>query len=193
MTQRTCQRYSVWVPLYLAGTLEPAEAQRLEAHLRRCALCRSDLVAQDAVQVAVHLLPGVADPPQLTERILGRIASYEASRPAPRTAQCPVPRAILRSAPSRTVLVWRYSVAAVVLTVAFALLRPVAWASFVSAVTRNLSDLMVLLLAPGPDEISWGVWILGVGVLAFILLRFWRTDASVTWRRELSQRLPQLW
>lgn len=192
MSAHTCQRYSTWIPLYRASTLELVDVQRLEAHLRRCALCRADLAAQDAVQLAVQTQPGVDAPPQLTERILGRIACYEAARPASRVAPHVELRAFGR-APNRFVLAWRYSLVAAVLTVAYALLRPVAWATFMDAVARNLNDLMTILIAPGPDEISWGVWILGVGVLLFVVLRFWRADASVAWRRELSERLPQLW
>lgn len=192
MNARTCQRYTTWIPLYLAGALEPVDVERLEAHLRRCALCRADLAAQDAVQLAVQTQPGVEAPSQLTERILGRIACFEAARPMGRAPRH-IALGALGRAPNRMVLAWRYSLVAAVLTVAFALLRPVAWETFVTAVARNLNDLMMLLFAPGPDEISWGVWILGVGALLFIVLRFWRADASVAWRRELSERLPELW
>jgi anti-sigma-K factor RskA len=64
------------VGAYLLGALERDEAERFEAHLEHCPVCRHDLedlrVAADALPVAV---PQIVPPPALKDRIMGLVSS----------------------------------------------------------------------------------------------------------------------
>ena len=68
---------------YVLGHLEAGERARVEAHLRGCADCRSDVtelrpVAEEMAHVAVPLSKGAPTPPAgLGERIEARIAETE--------------------------------------------------------------------------------------------------------------------
>lgn len=193
MSSRICRRYAPQVPRYLSGTLSSAWVERFEAHLRRCALCQADLEAQRAVQHAVGQLPSVSEPPELTGQILGRIARFEAERVASQRLPVPAGMSALRLLSEQWALCWRWAAGAVLLLALYSLAQPAAWAQLMAGLQRDADALLLLLTMPGPDEISWGVWLLGAGVLLFVAMRVWRTDASEAWRRELSERLPQLW
>jgi hypothetical protein len=73
-----------------------------------------------------------------------------------------------------------------------ALLQPGAFAAFTDTVSRHATNAYMLLMMPGPDSISWGIWAGGVIVALALTVWFVRADGAAPWRRAISQRLPQL-
>ncbi len=178
----SCSRITPLLHLYVDGRLASSQFTTVEEHLSTCTSCRHDLQLLTAIADSLAADAAVEEPPQLTERILFRVADYEARRAV-------TPRASLQ----RREVAIRAGIVALLALVAFALLRPGDWANLVRSVERSLPMVVATLTSPGPNSISWGVWMLGAAVVAVAVLRIWRTDASAAWRRELANRLPQLW
>ncbi len=65
---------------YLDGTLSADEARDLEAHLAACAACRAELADLRLVDRALAAQPILAEPADLTARIMAQIAP-EGTRP----------------------------------------------------------------------------------------------------------------
>jgi anti-sigma factor RsiW len=185
----TCTTSAKWLQLYIDGRLERARLARLEGHLAACEACRRELALLEQIRDCASERELVPEPADLTQRILYRIAAYEARRALPAEAG-PLGSGV---GIPRWVTSWRGAIAAVVILMALALLRPGAFASAMDTLSRQAASAYMLLLTPGPDSISWGVWV--VACLATLALAVWfvRADASSTWRRAISQRLPQLW
>jgi anti-sigma factor RsiW len=181
----TCKKAAYWLQLYIDGRLEPSRLPRLEQHLAACDTCRQDLALLEQIRDGARESVLVAEPADLTERILYRIATYEAWRAARAEAWLPgIPRWAIG---------WRSGVVALLVLAALALLKPGALAAFTDALSHHANSAYMLLMMPGPDSISWAIW--AGGVLAALALTVWfvRADASAQWRRAISQRLPQLW
>jgi anti-sigma factor RsiW len=183
----TCKKAAYWLQIYIDGRLEPSRLPRLEQHLAACDTCRQDLALleqiRDGAREEAEAL--VAEPTDLTERVLYRIAAYEARRAARTEGWLPgIPRWAIG---------WRSGVVALFVLAVLALLQPGALAAFTDTLSRHANSAYTLLMMPGPDSISWGIW--AGGVLAALALTVWfvRADASAPWRRAISQRLPQLW
>lgn len=78
--------------LYAVGALEPAEAERVGAHLAACPSCR--LAAEDLARIVSTLpdtLPAREPAPGLRERILATAADEVAGRPRPARRRVPRP------------------------------------------------------------------------------------------------------
>ncbi len=181
----TCKKATYWLQLYIDGRMEPTRLPRLEQHLAGCDMCRQDLALLEQIRDGAHEGVLVAEPADLTERILYRVAAYEARRAARAQEWLPgIPRWAIG---------WRSGVVALLVLAALALLQPGALAALSDTLSRHANSAYMLLMMPGPDSISWGIWAGGlVAALAFTIW-FVRADASSAWRRAISQRLPQLW
>jgi anti-sigma factor RsiW len=181
----TCKRAAYWLQLYIDGRLERTRLARLEQHLAICGACPQELALLEQIRDGARASELVAEPAELTERILYRIAAYEARHAARAEEWLPgVPRWAIG---------WRSAVVALLVFAALALLQPGAFATLSDTLSRHATNAYTLLMAPGPDAISWGVWV--GGLVAALLLTVWfaRADASSAWRRAISERLPQLW
>jgi anti-sigma factor RsiW len=70
------------LPWYANGSLEPAEAAAVEAHLAECAECRADLKLEHVLSASIADLP--ADTAQGWETLRARVESEAAQRPVVR-------------------------------------------------------------------------------------------------------------
>jgi anti-sigma factor RsiW len=172
--------------LYIDGRLDSARHVRLERHLATCDACRQELALLSTIQACASEGELVAEPADLAEHVMHRVAAFEAGRALVAARELPfgIPRWVLG---------WRSALVALIGLIVLALLQPAAMASFSGQATRAASDAIQLLLSPGPDAISWGVWLLGAIVTLAITVWFVRADASSAVRRAIAQRLPQLW
>jgi anti-sigma factor RsiW len=192
MTRMTCARAEKLTQLYLDARLSPAQVAELQRHLSGCAACRGELTALLRTRHAIigtdaelDLSPE-GEPADLTDAIMRRIALYETRKTLERRPEF-IPDFVPEWVGWRSVVV---SVALVALLVMALLggLGPVA-----NTLAHQFDGVVSALLSPGPDQISWAVW-LGGGLLALIaVVWFVRADASSQWRRAISERLPQLW
>jgi anti-sigma factor RsiW len=187
MTRTTCARTGKLIHLYLDDRLSHAQALELQRHLGGCAACREELSALLNVRHAVIATDGELDlapegaPEDLTGAIMRRIAAYETRKAVERKALERRPEFIPGFVPEW--VGWRSVVITVVLAIlVITALMPGGWNAAISA-----------LLSPGPDQISWAVWLGGGLVTLLAVIWFVRADASSQWRRAISERLPQLW
>ncbi len=178
----TCSRVAVWLHLYLDGRLQPRHLAPLEAHLQQCAACRQELALLETVQHSLSRLQPEAEPADLTDRIMARVATAELRRM----------HAEARRFTLRWLDAWLALALATVSTLAFVLLNPALRVSFPVMLARSFPVVAALLGAAGPASLPWVAWI--VWIIAGVLLATWFAGAEVRtlWRRSLSQRLPQL-
>jgi anti-sigma factor RsiW len=187
MSRTTCARTGKLIQLYLDDRLSQAQASELQRHLGGCAACREELSALLHVQagivatdVEMDLTPEGA-PTDLTDAIMRRIAAYETRKAVERKTLERRPEFIPDFVPEW--VGWRSVVISVaLLALVITALLPGGWNSVIGA-----------LLSPGPDQISWAVWLGGGLVTLLAVVWFVRADASADWRRAISERLPQLW
>jgi anti-sigma factor RsiW len=187
MSRTTCARTAKLIQLYLDDRLSHAQALELQRHVGGCAACREELSALLNLRMAIVATDVESDltpegaPADLTDAIMRRIAVYETRKAVERKTMERRPEFIPEFVPDwvgwRSVLV---SVALAALVIAA--LLPGGWNGVIGA-----------LLSPGPDQISWAVWLGGGLVTLLAVIWFVRADASADWRRAISERLPQLW
>lgn len=184
-----CRKATYLIQLYLDGRLAPARHVHLEQHLASCAACRHELAVLQSIRGAAAEGELVPEPADLTALVMSRVAAYEARRAL---AAAPSPAAPPFGLP-RWVIGWRGAVVAALMLLSIALLQPTAFGGLGATLTRDVSGAFNALLGPGPDSISWAVWLLGSIVALAFTVWFARAEASSAWRRAIAQRLPQLW
>ncbi len=182
----TCKKAAYWLQLYIDGRLERSRLAHLEQHLTACDRCREELTLLEQIRDCAQESELVAEPTDLTERILDRVAAFEAHRARRAEEWLPgVPQWALG---------WRSAVLAMLILLALIVLaEPGALARVSDTLANHATSAYTLLLMPGPDSISWGIWVGGVAAALALTVWFVRADASSAWRRAISQRLPQLW
>lgn len=181
----TCKKTAYWLQLYIDDRLAPAQLARVQRHLAGCDACRAELALLTCIRDGARESELIAEPVDLTRRVLDRVAAYEAQRTAVQQAGLPGVAGLAAS--------WRKVALALVALVTLALLPPGNASAVTDTLSRHLASAYVLLLTPGPDSISWGVWAAGGLVAGAFTVWFARADASSGWRRAITQRLPQLW
>ena len=192
MTRTTCARTGKLIQLYLDDRLSQTQALELQRHLGGCAACREELSALLNVRHAMIETDGELDlapegaPEDLSDAIMRRIAVYETRKKLERRPEF-IPDFVPEWVGWRSIVV---SVALVALLVTALLggLGPVA-----NTLAHQSDGVISALLSPGPDQISWAVWLGGGLVTLLAVIWFVRADASSQWRRAISERLPQLW
>jgi anti-sigma factor RsiW len=200
MTRRQCVRASAWIQLYLDDRLSQAQAEELQRHLGGCAACREELSALLSLRHAIvetDLTSATAsesapEPADLTDAIMRRIAAFESRKVEERAALERQPVIV----PDRTsTWVGPRSIAVSVVLVALLItaLLPGGWGAVANTLAHQFDGVISALLSPGPDQVSWAVWLAGGLVTLMAVVWFMRADASSQWRRAISERLPQLW
>jgi hypothetical protein len=154
----------------------------LEAHLEGCAACRNELDMLEAICAVGAPDEPVIEPPDLTARILARVAESEARR---------------MPAPARGFgLGWADALRAALLasatTLLFILLSPALRPAVGGTLSSAFPNVVALLLAPGPGSIAWIAWLVWIAAGLMLALWFAGREVRALWRRVLAQRLPSL-
>ncbi len=76
----TCRQFVELVTDLLEGTLEPADRERVEAHLSQCDGCTAYLAQMRAMLEVAGTLPGEQVTDATTERIVDRLRAWTAER-----------------------------------------------------------------------------------------------------------------
>jgi len=192
MSRTTCGSTEKLIQLYLDDRLSQKQAEELQRHLSGCAACREELSALLSLRHAVvetDISPDITQagaPADLTDAIMRRIAAYETRKKLERR-----PEFIPDFVPEW--VGWRSVVVSVVLVALLVTALLGGLGSVANTLAHQFDGVISALLSPGPDQISWAVW-LGGGLLTLLaVIWFVRADASSQWRRAISERLPQLW
>lgn len=174
-----CRRVNRWLQVYIDGRLEPRQLPVLEAHLDACAECRAALAAYEVVAQSAGLPDGAPDPAQLTASIMARITAYEAQKQERLAAQ------------RQFALRWGDALLAALLatvsTLIFALLNPGVRGTMAQAFPLAA----MVLSAPGPGAIAWGVWVVWIASGMGLTLVLAGAEVRATWRKQLAARLGQ--
>src|SRR5262245_53434334 len=177
-----CARALALLQLYIDGRLKAAYLAPLETHLVSCTRCRDELALLAAICASAADAEAIVEPPDLTDRILARVAESAAQRS----------RATASSFGLRWADALRAALLATATTFLFVLLSPALRLSVGNQLSHSFPEVVALLLAPGPGSIAWLAWL--VWIVAGLVLTFWLAGAEVrsAWRRSLLSRLPQL-
>jgi anti-sigma factor RsiW len=201
---RTCASAQQLIHLYLDDRLNEKQAEALQRHLSGCAACREELSALlnlrlviIATDIEMGLTPERAhEPADLTDAIMQRVAAYEihkAEAEVEKRTELERRRETLPDFfPAR--VGWRsVGVSVVLVALLVTALLPGGWGAVADTLARDSNGVVGVLLSPGPNQISWAVWLGGGLVTLMAVVWFVRADASSEWRRAISERLPQLW
>jgi anti-sigma factor RsiW len=185
-----CARASKLIQLYVDDRLSQAKADELQRHLSACAGCREELASLLSLRETIVATDLAPEPADLTDAIMRRIAAAEARKAEARKAE-----ALERRPEFLPAWVgWRsIGVSAVLVALLVTALLPGGWIVVVNTLSRDLAGVINALLEPGPDQVTWAVWLAGGLVTLVVVVWFMRTDASSQWRRAISERFPQLW
>lgn len=174
----TCLRAKMLLNLYVDGRLPLRRFAILEDHLRDCAACRAELAHLELVAQALAETAPVAEPEGLTALILARIAGYEVGR--------------ARSREWAFALRWGDAMLAAVLasltTLVFVFLDP----HLRTGIFAGLAAFRDQFAGPGTSVSAWLVWLVWIGVGCVLTLWLAGAQLRTSWRRSLSQRIPQL-
>jgi anti-sigma factor RsiW len=177
-----CSRAAPLLQLYVDGRLEAPRLAALEAHLEGCATCRHELDMLEAICAVGAPGEPVIEPPDLTARILARVAESEARR---------VPDRVRGFG-----LGWADALRAALLasatTLLFILLSPALRPAVGGELSSAFPNVVALLLAPGPGSIAWIAWLVWIAAGLILTLWFAGREVRALWRRVLAQRLPTL-
>lgn len=92
----TCQEFAALLDLYVDGELPPAEAERVQAHLETCGVCRSYVDDIQAIRAAFPTIEDTPVPEGFADGVMAAIRAGKASRKrqsAPRWARVALPLA----------------------------------------------------------------------------------------------------
>jgi anti-sigma factor RsiW len=78
-----CLDVQLEMEAYVDGELSPEQATLLEQHVADCDGCRAELARLQAATAALETWPLVAEPAQLTARVMGRVRAHSAVRAHP--------------------------------------------------------------------------------------------------------------
>ncbi|MDQ2822841.1 MAG: zf-HC2 domain-containing protein, partial [Pseudomonadota bacterium] len=80
MSETEHQALQDLLPWYASGALDEAEAQRVQEHLRGCAVCRADLAWQRTLLETEGPLPAGLDPERALARLMPQLEAPAAAR-----------------------------------------------------------------------------------------------------------------
>ena len=92
----TCQEFAALLDLYVDGELPPAEAERVQAHLETCGVCRSYVDDIQAIRAAFPMIEDTPVPEGFADGVMAAIRAGKAPRKrrsAPRWARVALPLA----------------------------------------------------------------------------------------------------
>ena len=92
----TCQEFAALLDLYVDGELPPAEAERVQAHLETCGVCRSYVDDIQAIRAAFPTIEDTPVPEGFADGVMAAIRVGKAPRKrrsAPRWARVALPLA----------------------------------------------------------------------------------------------------
>ncbi|MBN2012849.1 zf-HC2 domain-containing protein [candidate division KSB1 bacterium] len=69
----TCKEFEMWMIDYMDGSLSREQRERVDAHLQKCATCRTMLADEEAVHAELHQLPKMSCPDDVIDQLLDAV------------------------------------------------------------------------------------------------------------------------
>ena len=177
----SCVRALHWLQLYIDERLDPRLLQKLEMHVSVCANCRHELVMLEQIAASLHARV-LAEPADLHDRVMRRVAEAEVRRAAARTI--------------RFAVHWSDGLLAALLatisTFVFVLMDAQLRVAVPMELARAFPGVANVLAAGSPGSTSLLAWI--IWTVSGTALALWLAgpEVRITWRDELVSHLPAL-
>ena len=182
-----CLDVQLELEAYVDGELSPEQAALLEQHVADCAGCRAQLARLQAVTAALETWPLVAEPAQLTARVMGQVRAHSAVRVHPAVRAHPaVPRFRIYWSDLAISLAGAGLAAAIVLAAYYLAPAGLAYLHHTQVILRlemlrlEASLLVQRLVRTG--AVTWGLLSLaGLTLIVALALALWDRQVFPTW------------
>ncbi|MBX5451216.1 anti-sigma factor family protein [Thermogemmatispora sp.] len=180
-----CSEAADQLQLYLDGRLSVERTRALEAHLARCASCRIELELLEEVVRHLESLQMVAEPADLSLRIMERVARTPQQQPSSILAQLrPSPGELLAAALLATIA----SLGSLLTQPALLRLLPLEGGPLMGL----LASVTHLLQSMDATTLTLVCWVMGTLVGICITLLVVGEELRSRWLRAVWERLPVL-
>ena len=179
-----CSEATRQLQLYIDDRLSLDKMRALEAHIATCADCREDLFLLEEAVRSMHSFRMIAEPQDLTQRIMERVAV---------TPQRRIPD-LTPLQPSLTELLLAIFLATFT-TLGVILAQPSIRAALPFANGHDAVSLFFLntlhqMLAFDISTLTWAFWVIGTLLGVFITLLLVGEDVRSQWFKAMIDRLP---
>jgi len=180
-----CREAAQKLQLYLDNRLTIEQARPLEAHVANCAACLEELVLLEEVTQNLHAITVIAEPDDLNEQIMRRVAMTAQRTKSPRFS-------LLR--PSLAELL------VVVLLATIATLGPILqqpslrallpFANGHDSLSLAVMSLLHMLTTAGSNTLILALWVIGTVLGICITLVVAGNEMRSLWFKAVMERLP---
>lgn len=185
-----CLRASRLLQLYIDGQLDLQQTRALKFHLANCPFCYEDFLLYEEIGQALQGMELVAEPADLTENIMRRVAISEEIAQQERAEK-------LRQAGLRPSL---GELCAAILLATFAMFgivfgqpairRMLPIANGYDGVSLFFIHLWSMLTSINSDTLMLGFWVIGTALGIWITLVLVGAELRNSWLRAVMDRLP---
>jgi len=176
-----CLDVQLELEAYVDGELSPEQAALLEQHVADCDGCRAQLARLQAVTAALETWPLVAEPAQLTARVMGRVRVHPAVRAHPA-----VPRFRIYWSDLAISLAGAGLAAAIVLAAYYLAPAGLAYLHHAQVILRlemlRLEASLLIQRLVRTGAVTWGLLSLaGLTLIVALALALWDRQVFPTW------------
>lgn len=180
-----CSDAARQLQLYIDHRLPLKQIRLLEAHIAECATCRHELVLLQEVATSLRAMQPVAEPADLTVRIMQRVAAHPRRRREGRYS-------LLRLSLIETLVIFFL---ATVTTLGFIWNQPALRATLPFANGHNASaqpflNMLSMLAASNTGFLMLVLWVVGALIGIWITLALAGDEMRAEWLKAMMDRLP---
>jgi predicted anti-sigma-YlaC factor YlaD len=177
-----CSDATVQLQLYIDRRLTMSQVRVLEAHVAQCAACRNQLYLLEEVASTLHNLQLVAEPADMTMRIMQRVAvssqrQVDGQFSLWRPSLVELLTAVFLASITTLVIIWQQPSLRAVLP-------------FANPLTRAFATILHLLVTADMGTLSLVLWIGGTILGICITLALVGDEIRSEWFKAMMDRLP---
>lgn len=171
--------------LYIDSRLTIEQVRALEAHVAGCAACQEELALLEEVARSIHALKVVAEPANLTARIMQRIATSSLQRSTPHFSLL---RLSLLELLTAIILATIATIGSILAQPSVRALLP--FANEHNAFSHTFIDTLQALASINIDTLILACWLVGTILGICITLALAGNEMRTEWLKAVMQRLP---
>jgi predicted anti-sigma-YlaC factor YlaD len=180
-----CREAAQKLQLYLDNRLTIEQARTLEAHVANCAACLEELVLLEEVTQNLHTIKVIAEPDDLNEQIMRRVAMTAQRAKSPRFS-------LLRPSLAELLVV---VLLATIATLGSILQQPslralLPFANGHDSLSLAVMSLLHMLTTAGSNTLILALWVIGTALGICITLVVAGNEMRSLWFRAVMERLP---
>lgn len=171
--------------LYIDSRLTIEQVRALEAHVAGCATCQEELALLEEVARSIHALKVVAEPANLTARIMQRIATSSLQRSIPHFSLL---RLSLLELLTAVILATIATIGSILTQPSVRALLP--FANEHNAFSHTVIDGLQAVASINIDTLILACWLVGTILGICITLALAGNEMRAEWLKAVMQRLP---